>query len=403
LKYLLATLALITTALPAQASSSFSACLVNLQEQARKAGVAEQIVADVVPHMQQQGRALKNDRKQPEFVQTFGDYLDARVTPQRVARGRLLLKQHEQFLLELQHRYGIPPQYLLAFWGLETNFGSYMGSMPTLDSLATMACDERRSEFFSNEFIAALQLMQRESLTPNSMRGSWAGAVGHTQFMPSSYLRFAVDGDGDGRIDLWGSERDALASGANYLQTLGWQSGLRWGREVKAGPGFGYELAGRSTPRPLADWAARGLLRSDGQALPVAAVDAALILPAGHRGPAFLVYENFDVIMHWNRSELYAIAVGHLADRIAGAGALLGGSSADNRLRTEDITLTQGALNSLGYDAGAVDGVLGSATRSALRDFQLANQLVADGYPNPESLELLSARVGELKRSSTRD
>jgi len=235
------------------------------------------------------------------------------------------------------------------------------------------------------------------------MRGSWAGAVGHTQFMPSSYLRFAVDGDGDGRIDLWGSERDALASGANYLQTLGWQSGLRWGREVKAGPGFGYELAGRSTPRPLADWAARGLLRSDGQALPVAAVDAALILPAGHRGPAFLVYENFDVIMHWNRSELYAIAVGHLADRIAGAGALLGGSSADNRLRTEDITLTQGALNSLGYDAGAVDGVLGSATRSALRDFQLANQLVADGYPNPESLELLSARVGELKRSSTRD
>lgn len=393
MKYALAILALLSTSLQVQANDDFPNCLAALQERARGAGVDEQIVEQVIPSMQQQKRALKQDRQQPEFVQTFQDYLNARVTPQRIARGRQLLKQHRSFLLNLQARYGVPPHYLLAFWGLETNFGGYMGKMPTLDSLATMACDQRRSEFFSKEFIAALQLMQRESLSPDDMKGSWAGAVGHTQFMPSSYLSYAVDGDGDGRINLWDSERDALASGANYLQTLGWQSGLRWGREVSAGANFPYELAGRNSPRPLAEWAAKGLKRNDGAALPMADVDAALLLPAGYQGPAFLVYDNFKVIMRWNRSELYAIAVGHLADRIAGAGALLGNSNSENRLRTEDILFTQRSLNHLGYEAGAVDGVLGSGTRAALRDFQLANQLIADGYPNPSTLSALAKRA----------
>ena len=233
--------------------------------------------------------------------------------------------------------------------------------------------------------------MQRESLESADMQGSWAGAVGHTQFMPSSYLRYAVDGDGDGQIDLWRSERDALASGANYLKALGWQSGLRWGREVQLPDNFPFQFAGqRDQRRPLHEWAAHGVRLNDGGKLPNTNIDAALLVPAGHRGPAFLIYDNFDIIMRWNRSELYAIAVGHLADRIAGAGALRNGTNVQEPLRKTDIELVQETLNAIGYDAGPVDGVLGSATRSALREFQLANNMVADGYPNPSTLEAIA-------------
>ncbi|WP_293614799.1 lytic murein transglycosylase [Porticoccus sp.] len=376
---------------PSSANTEFSTCLMSLQAQARSAGINESILRDVVPSLQQQERVISLDRKQPEFLQTFSEYLDLRVTPERVERGRALLEKYRSFLLDLQEQYGVPPQYLVSFWGLETNYGSYLGRMPTLDSLATLACDQRRSDFFSGEFIAALQLMQRESLESADMQGSWAGAVGHTQFMPSSYLRYAVDGDGDGQIDLWRSERDALASGANYLKALGWQSGLRWGREVQLPDNFPFQFAGqRDQRRPLHEWAAHGVRLNDGGKLPNTNIDAALLVPAGHRGPAFLIYDNFDIIMRWNRSELYAIAVGHLADRIAGAGALRNGTNVQEPLRKTDIELVQETLNAIGYDAGPVDGVLGSATRSALREFQLANNMVADGYPNPSTLEAIA-------------
>ncbi len=375
--------------------AEFTACLASLQTRATEAGLPAELVNAVVPSLEAQERVISLDRKQPEFVQTFSDYLGARVTPARVERGRALLAEHREFLLNLQARYGVPPQYLVAFWGLETNFGSYLGKMPTLDSLATLACDPRRSDFFTGEFIDALRLMQRESLSPGEMRGSWAGAMGHTQFMPSSYLQYAVDGDGDGRINLWQSERDALASGANYLRNIGWQPGLRWGREVRAEADFPFELAGRQQPRPLDEWTQLGLRRANGAALPQADVEAALILPAGYRGPAFLVYANFHVIMRWNRSELYAISVGHLADRIAGAGTLSAALGNEAPLRNADISRAQATLNALGFDAGPVDGVLGSGTRQALRDYQLANQLIADGYPNPQTLEHIATNAPE--------
>lgn len=391
-------LLLMLLAMPMAASATqedFNACLASLQTRATDAGLPAALVDAVVPALTAQERVLSLDRKQPEFVQTFSQYLDARVTPQRVSRGRELLAQHRDFLLELQARYGIPPQYLVSFWGLETNFGGYLGNMPTLDSLATLACDPRRSEFFTSEFIDALRLLQRESLSPDDMRGSWAGAVGHTQFMPSSYLRYAVDGDGDGRINLWLSEQDALASGANYLQQIGWQPGLRWGREVRAGADFPFELAGRGRPRALADWIKSGLTRPDGAPLPAADLEAALILPGGHQGPAFLVYANFHVIMRWNRSELYALAVGHLADRIAGGGALSKASGNEAPLRNADIARAQATLNRLGFDAGEVDGVLGTGTRNALRAYQMANQLIADGYPNPQTLTHIDQQGAE--------
>jgi membrane-bound lytic murein transglycosylase B len=374
----------------ASRSPEFEACLTDLQRQARDAEVAEAIVAEVFPALEQQQRVIELDRKQPEFVQTFAQYFSARVTQQRIDQGRKLYARHGDFLRELSWKYGVPGQYLVAFWGLETNFGGYMGKMPTLDSLATLACDERRSEFFTTEFITALQLLERESLQPAQMRGSWAGAMGHTQFMPSAYIQYAVDGDGDGRIDLWQSTEDALASAANFLQQLGWESGLRWGREVTLPDDFPYERAGTDTKLSLEQWAGYGVLRGNGNLLPVADVEGSILVPAGARGPAFLVYPNFAVIMRWNRSESYALSVGHLADRIAGGGGLYRkppeGQKPLSREQTEEA---QRRLNAAGYAAGPEDGIFGPATRTALSAFQRDIGVTADGFPDQASLERL--------------
>jgi membrane-bound lytic murein transglycosylase B len=379
-------------ALPAiaQPDSGFDSCIAGLGDRARNAGVAVELVEQVLASLSPVERVIELDRKQPEFVQTFGEYLALRVTDSRVQRGRQLLADHQAFLEDVLERYGVPPRYLIAFWGLETNFGSYLGNVPTLDALATLACDPRRGEFFAGEFVDALQLVQREDLPLEQLRGSWAGAVGHTQFMPSSYLRYAVDGDSDGQVDLWHSEVDALASGANFLRSLGWVPGQRWGRQVALPPGFPYEMAGLDQRQPLAKWASLGVRQSDGTALPVADFEASLLLPAGHRGPAFLVYDNFSVVMRWNQSQSYALSVALLADRLAGAPPLPDSPALSEPLRREDVAAAQRALNALGHDVGAADGVVGSRTRAALRAFQLARGLPADGYPDPTTLETLN-------------
>ena len=297
--------------------TDFSQCLSRLESDARQSGIAETTIEAVMPNVVPRERVIRADRNQAEFVDTFADYLGVRVSERRVATGRELLSAHAELLGRLTREYGVPGRYLVAFWGLESNYGGYLGSMPTLDSLATLACDERRAAFFTEEFLVALELMQREGLTVDHMRGSWAGAMGHTQFMPSAYQQYAVDGDGDGQVDLWGSEADALTSGAHFLSELGWVPYLRWGREVRLPKGFDYALAGDGQWRALEDWAALGIARTNGAALPVAPVDALLLVPAGAEGPAFLVYRNFEVIMRWNRSESYALAVGLLADQNA--------------------------------------------------------------------------------------
>ncbi|MCK9469497.1 MAG: lytic murein transglycosylase [Porticoccaceae bacterium] len=375
---------------PLQATSTdFANCIAGLQDKARQQRLSPKAV-DTVAAMQQQQRVLELDGKQPEFVQTFGNYLDARVTADRIRRGRELYARHRPFLDQLTARYGVPGQYLVAFWGLETNYGGYLGNMPTLDSLATLACDPRRADFFTSEFLTALRVMDREALEPAQMRGSWAGAMGHTQFMPSNYLRYAVDGDGDGRIDLFGSEKDALASGANFLQQLGWQEGFRWGREVILPQGFDYSLSGRSNTRTVTDWSDLGVRDADGSPLPPAEVVGSILVPAGHRGPAFLIYDNFSVIMRWNRSESYALSVGLLADRIAGGGGLRQPPPADQQaLSRREVEGLQLALNQRGYDAGKPDGVLGPATRNAVRAYQRDAGLISDGFPDQGLLQRL--------------
>jgi len=374
---------------------AFGRCVIELKAVARSADISPAVIDQVLDQVEQSERVLELDRRQPEFTQTFADYFNRRVTDARVSRGRELLKDNRELLESIRTQTGVPPQYLVAFWGLETNFGGYLGKMAIPDSLATLACDERRSRYFTQELISALRIVDSGDIAVEDMNGSWAGAMGHVQFMPSAYLRYAVDHDGDGRRDLFNSTEDALASAGNFLQSLGWQPGLRWGREVRLPDSFDYALAGAALPRALPEWRALGVTDVFGRPLPAVPVDAALRLPAGHRGPAFLTYENFDVIMGWNRSVFYAIAVGHLADRIAGAGRLQRPPPEDDvRFSFAELQTIQTRLKELGYDPGEPDGRLGPATRAAVSRFQSDNGLIADGHLDPIVVSRLQQATG---------
>jgi membrane-bound lytic murein transglycosylase B len=364
----------------------------NLESVAVASGISEATAKQVLAEVRHLERVIELDRTQPEFVRTFGEYYRARVTPSRVADGRRLLQENAALLRRLQREYGIPGHYLIALWGLETNFGSYFGNMSTMDSLTTLACDVRRSAFFTAQLMDALRIVDDGDMEPEAMQGSWAGAMGHVQFMPSVFRRYAVDDDGDGRRDLWTSRRDALASAANYLNQAGWQPGFRWGREVRLPEDFDYAAAAKTPTRPLTDWVATGVRNAFGGRLASADLPATLRLPSGHRGPAFLTYPNFEVIMEWNRSESYALSVGNLADRIAGR-APLEQPPPDNepKLTPESVSQLQADLNTLGFDAGEADGVIGPATRAAIGRFQISRGLIADGYPDRELLDALRA------------
>lgn len=379
----------------ASANEHFSSCTAALADRAKQEGVSQQIIDEIFPHLVHQDRVIELDRSQPEFVQTFPGYFSKRVTDWRTEKGKAMYAKHEKLLHKLSDKYGVPPHYLLAFWGLETNFGSYKGKMPVLDSLATLACDKRRSKYFTQEFLVAVKLMQREKLKKDNMVGSWAGAMGHTQFMPSAYTHYAIDGDGDGQVNLWESEEDALSSAANFLASLGWERSFRWGREVKLPEGFNYQETGYKNRKPLSEWHEQGVKKADGSPLGEGETTAYVIVPAGHNGPAFIAYKNFRVIMRWNNSEFYAIAVGVLADRIAGASgikATLPDLPAYNR---KDIIALQSKLNDLGFDVGKPDGIIGPATREGIRNYQISNNMIADGFPG---LEVMAALNVELER-----
>ena len=261
-------------------------------------------------------RVIELDRSQPEVTLTFDQYVERVVPESRVAKGRKLLAEHRELLEPIGRKYGVPPRFIVALWGIETNFGQYLGGFPVIGALATLAHDGRRSAYFRQELLHALRILEDGHITPEAMVGSWAGAMGQSQFMPSSFVNYAVDYDGDGRRDIWGTQGDVFASAANYLAQAGWHAGETWGRQVALPAGFDHALTGLEVTKTLADWQALGLRRTDGGALPQAAMSGSVVLPGGEGGPAYLVYDNYRTIMRWNRSFYFATSVGLLADGI---------------------------------------------------------------------------------------
>jgi membrane-bound lytic murein transglycosylase B len=374
------------------ADRAFQDWLEALRDEARGKGISDATLnaalGDIAPVM----RVIELDRRQPEFTQTFWSYLNQRVGDQRIKHGRRLLAKHRDVLNAIHAKYGVPSRYLLAFWGLETNFGDYFGGFRVIDALVTLAYDRRRPRFFRAQLLDALQIIEEGHVSLDAMTGSWAGAMGHMQFMPSTFIGHAVDYTGDGRKDIWGSLPDALASAANYLSDLGWRPGEIWGREVRLPPGFDLMLATMDRKKTLKAWSALGVRRADGKDLPQGNMKGSILLPQGHQGPAFLVYDNFRIILRWNRSINYAICVGHLADRIIGWPPVLNGQDAEHEpLSRDEIEKMQRHLNRLGFCAGPADGLVGPCTKAAIRDLQEAHALPPDGYPTPALLHFLLA------------
>lgn len=374
----------------AAADEDFAAWLAGLRAEAVRRGVSEATLDAALAGVAPLDRVIELDRRQPEFTQTFWGYLDKRVTAQRIERGRQMLTEHADLLAATERQFGVQPRFIVAFWGLESNFGAYTGTHPAVAAVATLAFDQRRSAFFREQLLALLQEIDAGDI-PLDATGSWAGALGQPQFIPTTYRRYAVDADGDGRRDLWTSLADVFGSAANYLAAAGWDDTRTWGREVRLPAKFDLTLSGLETRKPLADWQRLGVRGVDGKNLPAVDIDASLILPGGiSGGPALLVYPNFRTIMAWNQSILYAVAVGHLSDRLAGGDAFRAEPPANEvALSRSELMEIQSRLGRLGFDTGEADGIVGPKTRRAIMDFQQEARLPADGYPGAGLLDTI--------------
>ncbi|MBN2759321.1 MAG: lytic murein transglycosylase [Rhodobacteraceae bacterium] len=365
-------------------ASSFDAWREDFEARALAAGITQATLDRARPHLRPLPDSLALDRRQSEFGARVWDYLDSAVTEQRISAGRAAMARHAQTLRAIEARFGVPPQILTAIWGIETSYGANRGTTPILATLATLAKDGRRAAFFEGELMAALRMVQAGKVTPARFIGSWAGAFGHMQFMPSSYMTYAVPFSGSGAPDVWSdSPADALVSAANYLQRRGWKRGQPWAVEVTLPQGFDLGLTGQRR----SDWSALGLSATGGALSPA---PARLLLPGGARGPAFLAYENYDVLKEYNISDAYVLAVGHLSDRLAGGGALRGQwPRGDRALTLAERTEVQRILNAKGHDTAGIDGRHGPATVAAVQAWQRANGLPPDGYINADLLARL--------------
>ncbi|MES2383269.1 MAG: lytic murein transglycosylase [Pseudomonadota bacterium] len=365
----------------------FARWIADFSASARAAGISEATLQSAFEGIRFIPRVTQADGAQAEFTRTVWDYLDSAVSAQRVIRGQDRLLEARPAVDAAAARYGVPAEILAAIWGMESNYGSFTGDIPTIDALATLGFEGRREAWARSQLIAALKILQNGDIPRAQMVGSWAGAMGQTQFLPTNFLAYAVDADGDGRRDIWGSLPDVMASTANFLARSGWQAGQPWGQEVRLPPGFDLLLADGEQRRPASAWAALGVQSMDGAPLPALA-DAALLLPAGARGPAFIVGPNFRTILRYNNSTSYALAVGLLAQALGGGPAVQTPWPRDlQALSRSQLLALQTALNARGFDSGTPDGVAGPATRSAVRRYQQSLNLPADGYPTVELLQ----------------
>ncbi|SFX94511.1 membrane-bound lytic murein transglycosylase B [Azotobacter vinelandii] len=377
-------------ALPAATpvAASFEDWRDGFRNEALANGIQPQLFDQAFAGVAPDPTVISADRSQPEFTRPVWTYLEGALAEKRVRSGKTLLSQHTALLERIEARYGVDRQALVAVWGMESNFGQVMGSKSVIRSLATLAFEGRRPQFAHDQLLAALSILQNGDVRPERMIGSWAGAMGQTQFIPTTYLSHAVDFDGDGRRDIWDSTADALASTAHYLQASGWRRGQPWGFEVRLPQGFDYALADMTTRKSLHEW------RQSGVALPTTAVQdgeqASLLLPAGHRGPAFLVLDNFRSVLKYNNSTSYALAIGLLGERFQNRGQIVAAwPLGDTPLsRSERIEL-QNLLASNGFDPGSADGIIGANTRKAVRSLQQRLGWPADGYPTSELLKAL--------------
>ncbi len=391
----------VTAPAPSAQDEAFAQFVKGFRDTAVAAGIPGADYDAATANIHRNARVEQLNREQPEFVTPVWIYLDNMVSPDRVTRGTGLIAADATTLANIENRYGVPKEILVAIWGAESNYGTSMGSFNMFEALATLGYDGPRIEYARKELIAAFKMMEQEKYRPADMTSSWAGAFGQTQFVPSSFLAHAVDGDGDGRINLWTSSADALASTAALLAEAGWQRGNPCAYEVTLPLGFDYSNADIELVRPITDWRRLGVKTATGGELPAANEDAGLYLPAGARGPAFLVFDNFKVVLKYNNAASYALAVCTLADRFRGAGSIVAAWPRDERpLAPDERVAFQNALKALGFDPGAVDGVLGHATRAALRAWQKARNIAADGFPTHALLDRLMAEVAAIKHTT---
>ncbi|MBZ5488008.1 lytic murein transglycosylase [Halomonas aquamarina] len=366
--------------------ANFAQWVSDFRRFAAAQGISEATLASALDGVRYRDRVIELDRYQPEFVRPIWEYLDSAASDTRINTGRERLAEHRQTALEMQQRFGVPAEIIVAIWGIESNYGSNFGDFSTIEALATLAYDGRRHEFARGELLAALRIIDQGDISAERMKGSWAGAMGHTQFIPSSFEAYAVDGDGDGHRDIWGSIPDVMASTANYLAKAGWQAGQPWGVEVVLPASFDYTQTER---RSSAEWASQGVRAQKGGELP-GFESAAIVVPAGANGPAFLTGPNFRAILRYNNATSYALAVATLADKIAGREGIQQAWPRDEAMLTrDDVKELQQRLNEAGYSVGGADGVMGPNTREGLRAYQRDQGLTPDAFATQSLLERL--------------
>lgn len=372
-----------------QSPAAFGSWLQGFKQEAVAQGVSPDVVASALNGLTYDPATIAKDRGQGVFAQTFLQFSGRMVSGNRIQTGGALLKKYANVFKQIEQQYGVPGPVLVAFWGLETDFGKVMGNMETLRSLATLSFDCRRPDEFREQLIYALKVIERGDLSPPEMRGPAHGEVGQFQFQPKNYYQYAVDFDGDGKRDLIRSAPDSLASAANYLQSIGWQPGQPWIQQVRVPDNLPWDQADVTIKKPRSFWAQHGVTDLNGKPVPADNLPAGLVLPMGRNGPAFLAYPNFDIYLEWNKSLVYTTTAAYYATRLAGGPVLNKGNGPVEALGLAETKLIQQLLAKRGFDVGKIDGVMGAASRDAVRSMQVKYGMPADGYPTAELLSRL--------------
>lgn len=371
-------------------NADYSAWVARFRGRAAAKGIAARVIERAFRGAGYLPDVVERDRNQTEFTRSLEDYLAIAASDERIATGRAMLSRHAATLSAVEAKFGVDKAVVTAIWGLESRYGARRGNVPVISALSTLAFDGRRGAFFEKQLLAALRILQNGDITPERMTGSWAGAMGHTQFIPTSFLGFAVDFTGDGRRDIWSDDpADALASTAAYLRNSGWVHGQPWGMEVTLPEDFDYSQSGERIKKPAAAWNAMGVRTAQGAPVPEHG-PSSILLPAGAKGAAFVIYKNFSVIETYNTADAYVIAVGHLSDRIKGRPAIRAGwPRGDRGLRFSEKQELQRLLTGKGFDTDGIDGIIGPNTIQAVREFQTAQGMVPDGYVSLDILHRL--------------